>query len=515
MPQHAKNPEHRWYFYPVEPPETVLSWETWQTYSVCIPGPLIPYLLNVMRVYQWEGRVKSEYEDERKAFVEAWNDLIARVGAAVECETMPYPIFRQNPLNGCQMQQSLDNGETWVTVMDASACSVPADPAPPMIRLRQSPTQPKLLEQSLNSGSSWTTAYDFSLYTIGRNVIQEQILYNQTTNILNEYNQTWNNSPTVNNFAPSLVFNGTSDDAHRDAAICYAVGIWYDAAKTSAIELKRSGGDSQAAFAAGIAGAAAGMIGSPVFGVIVAAVVGALVKGIETLFTNISDGNWASARNDIICCMYEGLMGETLTEARFQAGVSACGFDTGSVSEAIRELIHLLLQERDVYLSFIRFASEGFQFAQYGILPDCLCDDEEPGTWEKTFDLLGGANGWTVNVGAYVGGTGIQSTGGGAYPYTVDISRVITWGDAQLTRVRVGSTSTTADSESFRGLYYPGTVYPVQVGYTGSTGNYEMDFMPNNPQPPTLTAQVSNVHVPGTNTIRYITLNGTGTEPTW
>lgn len=412
MPQHAKNPEHRWYFYPVEPPETVLSWETWQTYSVCIPGPLIPYLLNVMRVYQWEGRVKSEYEDERKAFVEAWNDLIARVGASVECNPMPYPIFRQNPANGCQMQQSLDNGETWVTVMDASACSVPADPAPPMIRLRQSPTQPKLLEQSLNSGSSWTTAYDFSLYTVGRNVIQEQILYNQTTNILNEYNQTWNNNPTVNNFAPNLVFNGTSDDAHRDAAICYAVGVWYDAAKTAAIELKRSGGDSQAAFAASVSGAAAGMIGSPVLGVIVGAIVGGLVKAISTLFANISDENWNESRSDIICCLYEGLMGETLTEARFQAGVSACGFDTGSVSEAIRELVHLLLQERDVYLSFIRFASEGFQFAQYGILPDCLCDDEEPS--EIIIETDPGGN-WLD--GGWSGGT-VENMGGGYWRVT-------------------------------------------------------------------------------------------------
>lgn len=145
---------------------------------------------------------------------------------------------------------------------------------------------------------------------------------------------------------------------------------------------------------------------------------------------------------------------------------------------------------------------------------ETLCEDC-PSTWEKTWDLTTSAFDWSL-VGTFVNGVGIQSTGTGGSPYTAQVYRTITWpSGSALTRVLVGATSTTADGGAFRGVYWPGSANPPQTGYTSNTGDYEMDFTPNNDQPGEMAIQVSNNTVPGTNTIRYVTLRGTGTEPTW
>lgn len=136
-------------------------------------------------------------------------------------------------------------------------------------------------------------------------------------------------------------------------------------------------------------------------------------------------------------------------------------------------------------------------------------------TWEKTWDLTASAYDWSI-VGTFVSGTGVQSTGTGGSPYTAQVYRTITWpSGSALTRVLVGATSTTADGGAFRGVYWPGSANPAQGGYTSNTGDYEMDFVPNNATPAEMAIQVSNNTVPGTNTIRFVTLEGTGTEPTW
>lgn len=145
---------------------------------------------------------------------------------------------------------------------------------------------------------------------------------------------------------------------------------------------------------------------------------------------------------------------------------------------------------------------------------ELLCPECAP-EWEHTWDLTTSAYDWSL-VGTFVNGVGIQSTGTGGSPYTAQVYRTITWpSGSALTRVLVGATSTTADGGAFRGVYWPGSANPPQTGYTSNTGDYEMDFTPNNDQPGEMAIQVSNNTVPGTNTIRYVTLRGTGTEPTW
>lgn len=144
-----------------------------------------------------------------------------------------------------------------------------------------------------------------------------------------------------------------------------------------------------------------------------------------------------------------------------------------------------------------------------------LCTDC-PEVWEHTFDFTLGTMGWTVNAGQYISGVGIQNNTSAPTPYTTDVSKSITWGGAVLTRVRVACTSTIATSGGFRGIYNEGFTN-VQSGYSSNTGPYTMDFNPpTGTAPVTLYAQNSNQPAEGgTNVIVSITLNGTGTEPTW
>lgn len=405
MPQHAQNPEHRWYFYPVEPPEDVLDWESWPQYQVCIPGPLISYLLNVMRVYQWPGRVKTDDPEEAAAFVQAWNDLVARVGASVEsaeCAPVPYPIFRMNPDNHCQTQQSLDGGATWTTILDTSACQ---PTIPPMIQFRQNPTQPYLLEQSHNSGTSWTTAFDYRKYKPSSSSSGDTTVYNIQNETINNETNIWNDNPTVNNYAPNMVYDPTPTPGNdqRDKAICYAIGAWYDVMKEAAISYVANQNDALAATGAAGVTAAVSVFGTPFAGFLAGAIVGALVKGISVFAAGLTAGRYDAARTDIICCMYDALQGDTLTQARFQASVSSCGFDPDTDSEDVRVLVNALVQEQAVYLSFLKAASTGFDYASFAELPDCLCGNCDE------YDFTTGTHGFT----ALLEGYGVYHSGEG------------------------------------------------------------------------------------------------------
>lgn len=377
MPQHAKNPQHRFYFYPVEPPEDVFDWASWPSYQVCIPGPLISYLLNVMKIYQWPGRVKTDDPAAADSFVQAWNDLIARVGASVECDPMPYPILRQNPENACQTQQSLDGGATWTVVIDTSVCQ---PVIPPMIRLRQNPTQPQLLEQSLDSGATWTTAYDYSKY---KQPLSRQIENNSYNNEVNNYtteNTTlWDESShDVNIFAPDLVFDGTAKDGDRNKAICYASRVFVSAIMEIAFQSAAhpGGGDSLAALAfTAVTTGIGAWFGGP-FGAAIGAFFGA---GLIELANRGTDAYtrevYGQYEDNLVCCMYTALKDSIPTQAAFAAAFSGsdCVLDS-TAQKFVDEMLTPLLTQDKMFLAFLRSAAEGVSLGDF--LPDCPCEPQ-------------------------------------------------------------------------------------------------------------------------------------------
>lgn len=300
-----------------------------------------------------------------------------------DCEpAMPYPILRQNPENVCQMQQSLDGGDTWTTVFDSSVCQPEIPEVPPMIQFRQNSESPELLEQSFDDGVTWSTAFDYSKYRPRSSTVENTIAYNQILETINTYNQIWNDDSSVTTYAPNMVYDGgdTDDDQQRDKAICYAIGAWYDVTKQAVVDYAANKNDALAATSAAGVTAAVSVFGTPFAGFLAGAVVGVLVKGVSLLGAASQESAYTAARDEIICCMYEGLKGDTLTQERFQASVSACGFESGSDTEAIRVLINAMVQDQSVYLSFLKAASSGFDYAEFAELPDCPCEDEDEGT---------------------------------------------------------------------------------------------------------------------------------------
>lgn len=417
MPQRAKNPQHRYYFYPIEPPEDVFDWESWPTYNVCIPGPLISYLLNVMKVYQWEGRVKTDDPAEAKAFVGAWNDLIARVGASEEC--MPFPQFRMNPEDGCQTQQSLDGGETWVTIIDTSICQ---PVIPPMIRFRQNPSNSLQVQQSHDGGSTWTLAFTFSAVpalSTGDTIYVTNVLNEQLTTITNTYNTA---GDTVISIAPNFVYTGVEEeDDVRDILLCWACR---EVVKLSCEMVKEARardaiGMQVSAFVLTVVGvviAATGSVGTGGFGTPFFVGLGAAIAGLAgTLWTGISNEQLSNedVREAVACCMYNALKGATPERSAFVNSLSGCDFEFGSVEAQMAGAIAASLDSDEMHASWLDYAQANYNAAQLGLLPDCPCEDEEPpdDTW-CTLINFEESNGSAYGISADVSAPGVPTFSG-------------------------------------------------------------------------------------------------------
>lgn len=273
--------------------------------------------------------------------------------------------------------------------------------------LRQNPTNKCQLQQSVDGGVTWSLAFDYSLCIPRSNAVQNYTVYNQIQQTIHNYNQTWNSNPTVNNYAPNMVYDESSDDINRDIIICYAIGVFYDMVVKGYVELVASNNDEVAAVGGTLAGAAVSTFGTPFAGALVGVIVGGLVKLMATVGAGIQQSTLEAGRDEVICCMYTGLRGETPTETRFQQSVDSC--DLEGDAEIARSILQPLLQGHDVYLAFLRFANEGFQFAESGLLPDCPCV-VECYTWN--FDI--GESGWTLLYGEYGPGPLERNTFNGA-----------------------------------------------------------------------------------------------------
>ncbi len=320
----------------------------------------------------------------------------------------------------------------------------------------------------------------------------------------------YDGTPTsINPNAPTTDFGSTGD---RFDALCAGLtGFVYQFARAQADSARAGQIGGLAAVALVALLLIPGLNFFLVVGASIAVALGMGVIGVslETAIAALTD---KPALNAVICFMRDVLKDQAVTEVNWNSCLDTYPFGVGTHEAIICDFIKQSIAQN--YLTILNILGQAYTGVVDGVaLPDCPCDIAP---WEKTFDFTIDDQGWAVTPGGYVLGTGFQSTGSGGFPYTVEIRLDITWpGDAVLERVRVGVNSTAGDAGSFRGIYYPGTANPAQIGYQLSTGAYTMDFVPNNPQPPTLAVQVSNNTVPGTNTIISVTLNGSGTEPTW
>lgn len=340
-------------------------------------------------------------EDERNIGTQAILEYLAQ---NIVCGDEELPtLFRQNPANNCQLQQSLDGGETWETIFDFSLC--------------------ELNVQVSQSGS----VYDFS---------------RDSVSTMNEYVE---NYTTINEFAPALVYDESGQDIDRDQALCFTLGAWYDTAKeVYAQKLQTSGGYQTIALGVaaalgavltaitfGLAAVAAGAIGA-----VAAAVVAGMIEIGVNISANVSRDQWGDYKDDIVCCIYSNIKGGTLTQEAFQAMMLGC--DTDETSGYIIDALEELTSTDESYVTFLKLWEQGYSIGQVGILPACPCEEE----WTEVFDFAVSNGGWEI----FSTGTGLWQSGLGWRTNGNDLSIIVDVSAIHVTEYKVEYTITTLGS---------------------------------------------------------------------
>jgi hypothetical protein len=261
----------------------------------------------------WSGDENAVFAAQQQV-----EQFLAQFGGDMGCKT----IFRQNPADTCQLEYSTDNGDNWDLAFDYSQCQPPS------------------------------------------NSSQDYVVYQDIQDTINNNNNTWNNNPTVNNFAPDTVYDNTPEDENRNAALCYALDVLYDAISQVVVEQTENPDGKPifqivvgVVFAIGAA-VITGGVAIPASAAIIAGLVGGVGAAVATLpfglAAGITAGNFADAKEAIQCCMFQALANATVLEADFQTSLNNCGFSPGT-NENVRLLVVELLQNRDIYLSFLKF----------------------------------------------------------------------------------------------------------------------------------------------------------------
>jgi len=168
---------------------------------------------------------------------------------------------------------------------------------------------------------------------------------------------------------PDTTFDTDSGDVgddkiQRENALCLAVTDYINTVLDDAIGVAGVSGLRV------LAGAGAVVVGVGVMaGVAFAAGVALLGVVFQRAANNVE------IREDIMCCMLEGLTGATVTQASFMTALDNCSFPAFSDLEIMRFLVEETLQDTSNWFSFIRAIGAYFSFA--GIDPiACFCHEE-------------------------------------------------------------------------------------------------------------------------------------------
>jgi len=169
----------------------------------------------------------------------------------------------------------------------------------------------------------------------------------------------------------------------------------------------------------------------PYIGRIAALAIKALALASQVAVDAASD---QSAVDDVVCCMYNSLIGSAVSEANFQNSLDACFFDVGSNAAILRDIVAADLDDFQNWLAFLNALGDSYIYMLAGVVFDCPCTITP--TWDHYFDFTSGQEGFSIyNTGLISGTRGIYSAGlgfdasnnrSGAYRRSVDIRQSFT-----------------------------------------------------------------------------------------
>jgi hypothetical protein len=269
-------------------------------------------------------------------------------------------VFRQNPENLCQLEQSVDGGINWTLAFDYSLC--------------------------LPQASSTEIINNIGLGSTGIEELRDQF------------------DGTPGSIAPNAVASPNLEDL-----LCYAIDMLVRT--TCEVAADNQEEDSRmATILAGVMGVIAVALAVPTGGASIAiygVAISAALVGVASVLLSISADilRDTEAQDKVICCMNEALQGSGLTQAEFEASLGGCSFTVGSDEYILAQAFSNMLDDQDVYLAFLNFMENTDPFFNAGLFT-CPCEDE----WCYTFDFTiddgdwapGGANPrgeWLTGVG--------------------------------------------------------------------------------------------------------------------
>lgn len=257
------------------------------------------------------------------------------------------------------------------------------------------------------------------------------------------------------------------DKVQRENALCLAVQDYVNTVLDDSVKV---GSVLGLDFAIGVSPVVYGI--NPIAGIIFFGAISALTVGFAQIANDVS------IREEIICCMLEGMKGEVGNVANFQTSLDNCGFDTLSGQELMRVVVAQGLADTTNWFGFIRTLGSYFAFA--GIDPVfCFCTDEAF-FCNYTIDRCGfiahtGPNGPEA---AYVDDTGWEAGPSGVINHFVNIHEDF-GEDIAFTSVRIfltytGSSNITYDVTLFDDV--GGVLFQDSITVDNLETNHKFDF---------------------------------------
>lgn len=304
-------------------------------------------------------------------------------------------------------------------------------------RLRVRPGDDCVLEQSWDGGATWYFAYDFSQCIPQPPTITQVSNFYQTFNSsVEQYYEQFQEhyEDSVTDLHPDLGYGVDSDDALRDAALCYTANYlveqlcasalkFYDevdgllntvkiaaalAAALGALVGLATGGTTSAPLASLASGATAAAAGIALGAAIGEALYNIVISVARSDFENVE------AKAEIACAIYEAMKGQNANFDYFQ--ISIAGYEP-ELAEAVGiwQYATLMMQEEATYAAFTEQLDYAFRMAKAGLIvtEDCACEEEPPG-YDREPTLHPGGTCLSGYAGSFdAGGTNWTPLGGG------------------------------------------------------------------------------------------------------
>lgn len=241
-------------------------------------------------------------------------------------------LFRQNPIDSCELQYSWDEGQSWSLAFDFGLCLAPKDP----------------------------------------DLLGYELLYEK---LLDEFQRQYDPVSGIESIAPELVY-GDADDFNRDVALCWAINGWIDMVAEAAY---RKAQDSNAL---GNAVKVALFILALIVSVATFGATAWILAGIAIasgMFENTDYGVVAAPENlkldhvrkEIACRMYDNLKGSNVQFSDWQAALAGLPYIFPFLT--LFEAVEAVLPDEKIYLTFVNLWSHGLKLAKAGAI-SCPCE---------------------------------------------------------------------------------------------------------------------------------------------